>query len=183
MRHLLLALALLAGCSAEAPPERIVEQRPFQGEAARGTALLRQAMMAGHNVARGRAGVQPLKWSDRLAADAQAYADMLARSGRFEHSREPRGATPEGENLWTGTRGAYRYDEMVAGWVDERRFYVSRPTPDFSTTGRWQDVAHYTQIIWRHTTEFGCALASNKTDDYLVCRYAPPGNVVGDFAT
>jgi hypothetical protein len=185
MRHLLIALALLAGCSAAPPPpqQRVTEPRAFAGEAPRGGALLRQAMIAGHNGARAGVGVAPLRWNDRLAADAADYARTLARSGRFEHSKEPRGASPEGENLWMGTRGAYRYDEMVGGWVDERRYYRPAPTPDFSTTRRWEDVAHYTQIIWRGTTDFGCAMASNKTDDYLVCRYSPPGNVVGRMAT
>ena len=178
----LMALALLAGCSAAAPPQRVVEERSFSGQAARGSTLLRQAMIAGHNDARAAAGVPPLAWNATLAADAQAYATELARTGRFEHSREPRGAVAEGENLWTGTRGAYRYEEMVGHWVAEGQFYRPRPTPDFSTTGHWEDVAHYTQIIWRGTTEFGCAAASNATDDYLVCRYTPPGNVVGQMA-
>ncbi|GAA0329525.1 hypothetical protein GCM10009087_44660 [Sphingomonas oligophenolica] len=178
----LMALALLAGCSAAAPPQRVVEERAFSGQAARGSALLRHAMIEGHNDARAAVGVPPLAWNATLAADAQAYATELARTGRFEHSREPRGRTPEGENLWTGTRGAYRYEEMVGHWVDEGRYYRPRPTPDFSTTGRWEDVAHYTEIIWRGTTEFGCAAASNATDDYVVCRYTPPGNVVGQMA-
>ena len=182
MRIWLMALALLASCSAEAPPRRVVEQRTFAGQAPRGDALLRQAMIAGHNDARLAAGVPPLAWSKTLAVDARIYADDLARTGRFAHSREPRGAVAEGENLWTGTRGAYRYEEMVGHWVAEGQYYRARPTPDFSTTGHWEDVAHYTEIIWRGTIEFGCAAASNKTDEYLVCRYTPPGNVVGQMA-
>ncbi|MDB5707037.1 MAG: serine protease [Sphingomonas bacterium] len=181
MRHLLMALALLAGCSA-AEPQRVVEQRAFTGDAPRGDALLRRAMIDGHNAARARAGVPLLVWNPTLAADAKAYARELARTGRFEHARQPDGPGRQGENLWTGTRGAYAYEEMIGHWVDESRFYRPAPTPDFSTSGRWEDVAHYTQIIWRDTTEVGCASASNATDDYLVCRYAPPGNVVGRMA-
>ena len=49
-------------------------------------------------------------------------------------------------------------------------------------TGDYRDVAHYTQIVWRGSTAVGCALASSRTDDYLVCRYSPPGNVVGQKA-
>jgi uncharacterized protein YkwD len=183
MRHLLIALALLTGCSAAAPPQRVVEERSFTGVAPRGAALLRQTMIDAHNRARVAAGVPALAWDVTLAADAERYARELARTGRFEHSKEPRGAVPEGENLWTGTRGAYRYEEMAGHWVDERRYYRRAPTPDFSTSGRWEDVAHYTQIIWRGTTRFGCATANNATDDYLVCRYTPPGNVVGQLAT
>ncbi|MDB5672173.1 MAG: Fis family transcriptional regulator, partial [Alphaproteobacteria bacterium] len=48
-----------------------------------------------------------------------------------------------------------------------------------SSSGHWSDVAHYTQMIWRDTDRIGCALYSTRQWDYLVCRYAPPGNVVG----
>ena len=74
------------------------------------------------------------------------------------------------------------YREMVASWIAEKRHFKNGVTPDFSTTGDYRDVAHYTQIIWRGSKTMGCAVASNRTDDYLVCRYSPPGNVVGQKA-
>jgi hypothetical protein len=43
-------------------------------------------------------------------------------------------------------------------------------------------VAHYVQIVWRGTRAVGCAMASGASDDYLVCRYSPAGNVVGQKA-
>ena len=175
---MLLPMLVVAGCSNG--PARVVEERAFEGSAPRGDALLRAAMIRAHDEARRSAGVAPLAWDATLVADARGYAQQLARTGKFAHSAEPRGAVPEGENLWTGTRGAYAYAEMAGHWVAERRFYRVGVTPDFSSTGKWQDVAHYTQIIWRRTTRFGCAMASNATDDYLVCRYTPPGNVVGE---
>jgi hypothetical protein len=181
MRALFLTLIVLAGCAA-APPQRFIERRTDMAPAPRGAVLLREAMTRGHNAARADVGVAPLVWDDRLAGDAAAYAATLAREHRFEHAVQPHGPGREGENLWMGTRGAYRYDEMVGGWVDERRYYRAAPTPDFSSTGRWGDVAHYTQIVWRGTTAVGCAVASDAESDYLVCRYSPPGNVVGQVA-
>jgi hypothetical protein len=139
-------------------------------------------MLAGHNAARAELGLAPLRWNDALAADARGYAETLARTGRFEHSAQPRGTPPQGENLWTGTRGAYSYPEMVGHWVAERRFYLPRPVPDSSNSGEFGDVAHFTQIVWRDTQEVGCAEASGRTDDYVVCRYLPAGNVVGETA-
>jgi hypothetical protein len=181
MRRLILGLLLLAGCASEAPTQ-VVERRTNMAPAPRGAELLRTAMMRGHNAARTAVGVAPLSWDDRLAADAAGYAATLAREHRFEHASQPQGAGREGENLWMGTRGAYEFDEMIGHWVDERRYYRAAATPDFSTTGRWGDVAHYTQIVWRGSTAVGCAVASDAESDYLVCRYAPPGNVVGERA-
>ena len=180
----LAVLLLLAACSAapEAPPERVVEPRTSDMPAPRGAGRLREAMLAGHNAARGTLGLPPLRWSETLADDARAYARELARTGRFEHSPQPRGNPPQGENLWTGTRGAYSYEEMIGHWVAERRFYRPLPVPDSSATGRFGDVGHYSQIVWRATLEVGCAEARGRRDDFLVCRYLPVGNIVGQLA-
>ncbi|MGN6374625.1 MAG: CAP domain-containing protein [Sphingomonas sp.] len=179
-------LLLLTACAPDGPqqsvPRRIVEPRAFSGPAPRGDALLKDAMMAAHNAARRAVGEPPLVWSDALATDARAYAAHLARTGRFAHALQPQGPGREGENLWTGTRDAYRYREMVDAWIAEKRWFRNARTPNFSTTGNYEDVAHYTQIIWRDTRAVGCAMASNPADDYLVCRYSPPGNVVGQKA-
>ena len=182
----LVLLLLLAACSAqpapEAPPERVVEARTSGAPALRGATRLREAMLAGHNEARGTLGLSPLAWNESLAADAHAYARELARTGRFEHSPQPRGDPSEGENLWTGTRRAYSYQEMIGHWVAERRFYQSLPVPQSSNSGRFGDVGHFSQIVWRATREVGCAEASNRTDDYVVCRYLPAGNIAGEIA-
>ncbi len=173
-------LLALAACAQG--PERVVERRPTTDPAARGASLLKAAMMDGHNAARAAVGVPPLTWSDTLAASARAYAETMAKSGKFQHAPQPIDMSREGENLWTGTRYAYAYTEMMGHWVAEQTDFVNGPTPAFSRTRRWEDVAHYTQIVWRGTTQVGCAMASNATDDYLVCRYSPPGNVMGERA-
>ncbi len=181
---MLLAVIPLIACSVDPhqAPERVVEPRAFEGDAARGPAQLRQAMEAGHRAARAEKGLPPLSWDPALARDAQAYADTLAATGTFEHSDQPRGMPEQGENLWTGTRGAYRYAEMVGHWVEEKRDYVPGILPDVSRTGQFEDVGHYTQIMWRATRRFGCAQASSAEDDYVVCRYAPAGNYIGQRA-
>lgn len=180
-KSLLLGLLALAACTPDGP-ERVVERRPFDGTAPRGAAALQRTMLTMHNAVRADAGVAPLAWDDVLANDAAAYAHELARTGRFEHSAQPRGHPNQGENLWTGTRGAYRYDEMAQHWIDEKRVFVNRPAPAFSTTGDYRDASHYVQIVWSRSTRVGCAMASGARDDYLVCRYLPAGNVVGETA-
>jgi hypothetical protein len=96
----------------------------------------------------------------------------------FQHSeRKARAGT--GENLWMGTRGAYSVETMVGNWASERRLFVPGTFPNNSRSGNWEDIGHYTQMIWPTTTRVGCALASNASTDYLVCRYSPAGNVDG----
>ncbi len=179
----LLPLLIVAACAPEPEtPPRFVEPRPFAGTAPRGDAMMQRAMMTMHNAARASARVPELVWDEALARDALGYAQELARRNLFEHSKQPRGNPPQGENLWTGTRGAYRYDEMAQHWIDEQRHFVNGPIPNISKTGKFADVGHYSQIVWRTTTRVGCGFASNRDDDYLVCRYTPSGNVFGQRA-
>lgn len=179
MRALLTGLALLLPVAAVANPQTAtipwIDKRPAE----RGSQLLRSTMVAAHNEARRLYGVAPLYWDDGLARDAAVYAQQLARTGRFEHDPQRSRRPPQGENLFMGTRDAYSYPDMIGLLVDERRYYRPGRFPAVSRTGDWSQVAHYTQIIWPASQRVGCATASNRTNDYLVCRYLPAGNVVG----
>lgn len=153
---------------------------PWNGQPKpRGQALLRSAMIGGHNQARREYRVAPLAWDEGLARDAAVYAQRLARTNRFEHDPQVGRPVKQGENLWMGTKNAYSYAEMIGLLVDERRYYRPGRFPAVSRTGRWSDVGHYTQIIWPTSQRVGCATASNRANDYLVCRYWPAGNIVG----
>jgi len=147
--------------------------------APRGEALLRATALALHNRARADYGVPPVTWNEGLAAAARGYAEQMAATGIYRHDPTPGRRKLMGENLWKGTRGAFDYAVMVGVMVDERLLFRPGVFPDVSATGNWDDVAHWTQIVWPKTTEIGCALASNATTDYFVCRYAPTGNKDG----
>jgi hypothetical protein len=131
-----------------------------------------------HNQERARWRVAPLAWDLGLATSADLWASELARSNRWQHSPAQlrRG---QGENLWMGTTGAYSVRAMTAGWVGERRWFRPGVFPDISSTGRWNDVGHYTQMVASGTTRVGCAIRANRHWTYLVCRYGPSGNVNG----
>jgi hypothetical protein len=136
-------------------------------------------VLAVHNLERRQLGIAPLHWDAALAASAQRWADHLAASGRFEHAPE-NAAAPEGENLWAGTRGYFSVESMVGAWTREKRFFRDGAFPHNSTTGKVGDVGHYTQVVWRATREVGCARAEGEQLDILVCRYAEPGNYIGE---
>jgi Cysteine-rich secretory protein family len=139
-------------------------------------------ILAVHNQERQRVGVKPLSWSPKLAADAAVWARHLAATDTFDHAPDRAEGDEQGENLWMGSLGAYPPEAMVGAWVEERRYFKTGLFPNVSTTGNWADVGHYTQLIWHNSLTVGCARAANRFDEYLVCRYGPPGNWTGEYA-
>lgn len=138
-------------------------------------------VLAVHDRERALVGVAPLAWDEGLARAAAAYAAVLARRGRLEHS--PGASRPgEGENLAMGTLGYYSAAGLAALWAAEKRDFVNGIFPQVSRTGNWVQVGHYSQMIWRASLRVGCGVASGGGDLYLVCRYAPFGNVYGERA-
>ena len=127
-----------------------------------------------HNKYRAEMEIPPLVWSETLANHARQWADHLARSGGLLcHSK----VSDEGENLWRGTANYYTNTQKVEHWASKKKYFKSGVFPYVSITGNWSDVGHYSQMIWRRTTEVGCAKASAGKQDIFVCRYAPPGNI------
>ena len=131
-----------------------------------------------HNFARDDVGLPPLAWSDRLARDAASWARHLARNDLYDHA-SPDQRRGQGENLWRGPKGYWAAWEKIGFFIEEKRHFRPGNFPDVSRTGRWNDVAHYTQVIWPQTREVGCASVHTETDEVLVCRYWPAGNVWG----
>ncbi|EQB34032.1 hypothetical protein M529_01520 [Sphingobium ummariense RL-3] len=149
-------------------------------EAERSDRQLRDAMLTAHNEERDAWKLPPLAWDEALASDAARYAAQMARTGAFRHSARTMRTIPSGENIWMGVRGVYSYAMMADTFLKEREmFRPGEKLPAFSVTSRWQDVGHYTQMIWRGTRQVGCALGESEQFDYLVCRYYPAGNSFG----
>jgi hypothetical protein len=161
VRGVLLASLALALCVAPAAGQPL--------------ALNKHEILAAHNKARAALGLPALKWSDRLAQGALNWAKVIAGLNQIRHS----GAAGVGENLaaWTG-HGA-SLSSMIGMWIRERAYYRPGTFPTVSSTGDWVSVAHYTQMIWRNTTEVGCGVTENGATDFLVCWYNPQGNFVG----
>jgi hypothetical protein len=144
---------------------------------------LDKRLLAAHNRERAALGVPALAWDPALSADAEQWAAELAASGEFEHSPDAEGdEEPQGENLWLGTSGHYTPEAMVGLWVEEKKDYQPGPIPAVSRTGDFEDVGHYTQLVWADTRKVGCALAEGDEDEVLVCRYSQAGNVEGEVA-
>ncbi|KAJ7646605.1 PR-1-like protein [Roridomyces roridus] len=127
-----------------------------------------------HNNERANHGAVALVWNNTLADAAQNWANQCTGT----HSGGSLG--PYGENLSTGT-GNFTISAAVQLWLNEAPQYdPSNPQP-----------SHWTQVVWKGTTNLGCAVAEcdNLFDFskfgrtlYYVCEYYPAGNVLGEFA-
>ncbi|HET7844600.1 MAG TPA: CAP domain-containing protein [Xanthomonadales bacterium] len=170
--HALLLLALLPGAARACDVADVVAQPAPRAAKGQLAPAERERLLALHNRCRETAAPTPkpalpaLEWNDEAAKVAQRWADRCV----FEHNRK-RG--DYGENIAFYTRPAI--DGLALLWLAEARDYSWQR--DRCTTGRV--CGHYTQVVSRRTTSVGCAAAKCPFGRYLVCDYAPPGNLIG----
>ena len=141
------------------------------------------ALVAYHNKLRREVGVSAVKWSPTLAKFAQDWAGEVARTGKLRH--RPRDATSEkqyGENMAWGEGADFDVLKGAEYWGQEMQFYAPGTSIPADFSGF--KALHYTQVVWRDTTEIGAGKAIVQTGPMkgwivIVCNYNPAGNVVG----
>jgi hypothetical protein len=145
-------------------------------------------MLEAHNAVRANAlptpdpPLNPLIWSEKLAADATAWAANCI-AGHDPDLRQ----LNQGENWYAWSTANNRTPaDIVLGGASEADDY------DYDSHtchgGDAIDCGHYTQIVWRDTTHVGCAVQvctdgmENWEDgrEIWFCRYFPPGNWIGE---
>ena len=157
--------------------EEIVPPSPVPTPSMSGvTSVHIQSILAGHNTTRAGKGLSPLTYAPSVAKSAQAWADNLAGRGCIlEHSDGP-----YGENLyfsWT-TAKTQTLDptQAVFWWLDEEQYYNYSK----NTCQAGEQCGHYTQAVWKETTQVGCGVSVCDDGDRLtqmwVCQYNPSGN-------
>jgi uncharacterized protein YkwD len=140
------------------------------------TGAEQQAMLSATNAARAKHCTPALTWSAQLASAAQAWVNKCTMNGNIFAHDPQRGQT--GENLAWGTSLTAQQAEQL--WYSEVSKY------NFAAPAYSSAVGHFTQLVWKATTQVGCAKATCGGQVLISCRYAPPGNwnvVVGPNVT
>jgi len=143
-----------------------------------------QQLVNYHNQKRQEVGAGPVTWSPQIAQFAQGRADTIARTKNFSHL--PQGQNPYGENLAQGGSGGgasgFSVLNACESWFAEKAKMpkgARTMTMDLFNRG----VGHYTQMIWKGSTEIGAGIANFQQNGFamtvVVCCYNPPGNFIG----
>jgi hypothetical protein len=137
----------------------------------------KKLILAEHNKYSAAVGAPSLTWSDKLAEGAQHWADTIALLGQMKHS----GTSEIGENLGFWRASNASLSTMIGMWEQEKQLFQLRTFPNVSRDGNWLSVSHYSQMVWRKTTQVGCGIGNNGKNDFLVCWYSPQGNYIGQM--
>lgn len=143
------------------------------------TAAEIQEILRVHNEARAEVNVPPLKWNCKLAEFAQKWVDRDVWKHSSGEDREKILGTYSGENI--AGDGEDIATSGPTNWLSEKAFWNN-------ATGSCQPgkvCGHYTQMVWRTTTEIGCGIKRKsgvlgeeyrESTAYLSCVYNPAGN-------
>ncbi|GLC39800.1 hypothetical protein PLESTM_000943500 [Pleodorina starrii] len=118
-------------------------------------------------------------WSASLANYALAWARNLASQGcALRHG----GNGNAGQNLYA-VRGntAMSCVSATDGWYNEVSQYKFTRRPWTDNQPNFSNIGHFTQLVWKSSTQLGCGAAKGANNCYVVaCHYSPAGNMVGD---
>lgn len=129
-----------------------------------------QDYVSAHNAVRAQVGVGPVTWNYTVAAYAQDYANQRQGDCNLDHSMGP-----YGENLAEGY-GNLNGVDAVKMWVSEK------PNYDYASNSCVGDEClHYTQVVWRKSTQLGCGRVKCQNGWlFVICSYYPVGNIEGE---
>jgi len=156
-------------------PNILVHAAPsfLHSVATRGSPTQINAFLSAHNVVRAAHNATALTWSKDYAEKAEAWADNC----QLKRTDGSLSDTPYGEHHVAAT-GIFPISTAIGLFSQD----VAQYNPEAPTYN------HFTQVVWKSTTQVGCARA--RCDDifdralgkatYYVCFYDPVGNVVGE---
>lgn len=151
---------------------------------------VRSSALSAHNGYRTTHHSPNMTISDSLNSTAQTWAQYLATNAVLQHS-DPSQRNNAGENLYVSYTTATSIDPATLGNAAVKKWYDEVSAYDYNNPVFSGTTGHFTQVVWNNSTQLGCGAAqgtktingTNYNAFYVVCQYAPAGNVQGQFAT
>ena len=135
-----------------------------------------QSALDAHNKYRRKHHVGNLVLSKDLCNIAQKYAEIMARTGNFAHSRGKYNGKNMGENLFACYGIKITGKMMTDDWYNEVSQY------NFNNPGFVSGTGHFTQVVWKGSREVGFGFAQARDGYYYgVANYYPAGNYLNEF--
>ncbi|XP_043914400.1 uncharacterized protein LOC122790830 [Protopterus annectens] len=129
-----------------------------------------QEVLEAHNAYRKQHGAPPLHLSHELCVSSQKWANHLLSLQAMQHSN-----SAHGENIWykwSSCQKDVSGREVVDSWYSEIKDY------NFKQPGFHNKTGHFTQVVWKDSTELGIAKATDgKGLVIAVAQYSPAGNI------
>jgi hypothetical protein len=142
-----------------------------------------------HNVHRANHSAPDVSWSESLASSAQE----LANSCNYGHNTEI-GGGGYGQNIAMyaatndlGTEVQFIRTSITEYWYNKEIDLYGNAYGSEPGMGGFHEWGHFSQIVWKGTTQVGCAVAycgsglASYPGYYSVCNYSPPGNYQGEY--
>ena len=130
-----------------------------------------------HNEIREKHKSPPLKENEELNEKASIYAESLVNNQeKINYELNMYNDEIVGENIIVAE--SKRSEEAFKKIIDEEKNY------DFKSNKFSKATGHFTQAIWKDTTDIGCGFWVDKGNKkyYIVLLYYPAGNIFGKFS-
>ncbi|KAI3372667.1 hypothetical protein L3Q82_022709 [Scortum barcoo] len=132
-------------------------------------ASFQQKFLEAHNAYRQKHNTPPMTLNSNMCATAQEWANYLLAERILKHSD-----TKDGENVYNMSSSAtlnLKGEEAVDSWYSEIKDY------SWSNPGYNGKSGHFTQVVWKDSTELGVGYATDGHVAFVVGQYRPAGNM------
>ena len=139
--------------------------------------IYKNSIIKFHNEIREKHKSPPLKENEKLNDLASIYAESLVNNQeKINYELNMYNDEIVGENIIVAE--SKRSEEAFKKILDEEKNY------DFNSNKFSKATGHFTQAIWKDTTDIGCGFWVDKGNKkyYIVLLYYPAGNIFGKFS-
>ena len=141
------------------------------------------SVLAKHNELRAKHGACPLVYEAGIAAysvGSDGFRKSCEQKDLFHNDSPSYAGARLGENLkyTTSNFDVHNWDPAIGA---EDWYCNEEACWDYNTFTESQTTGHFTQVIWKATTQVGCGLCQNDgrfgLNIYMICNYGSGGNV------